>query len=92
MALLRLWSQGGAIELDSFPLRKRVFHLPVQHLHQHLAVVLRVPIHHHEPVLMQIDFVDKVFQNGVSHLWIVELCMEKPVEVRPYQALVLEER
>lgn len=81
-----------AIELDGFPFNKRVFRLPIQHLHRNLAVILRVPRCHHESVLIQIDFVDKIFQNEISHLWIVEVCMEEPVEVRFYRVLVLEKR
>jgi len=41
---------------------------------------------------MQVDFVDKVFQNGIFHLWIVKVCMKELVEVRPYRVLVLEKR
>lgn len=84
--------KGETIELDGFPFSKRVFRLPVQHLHRNLAIVLRVPRRHHEPVFMQVDFVDKVFQNGIPHFWIVEVCMKEPSEVRFYRVLVLEER
>lgn len=41
---------------------------------------------------MQIDFIDEILKDGVSHLGIVEICMKEPVKIRLDGVLVLKKR
>ncbi|WP_306792810.1 hypothetical protein [Collinsella ureilytica] len=41
---------------------------------------------------MQVDFIDEVLQDGIPYFHVVEVCMEKAVEVGLYRVFVLEER
>ena len=66
-------ARGEAIELDGLPFSKRVFRLPVQHLHGNLSVVLVV-----------VDFIDEALYDGVPHFRVVEVRMEEPVVIGPY--------